>query len=203
MEEYYNRKIQNNIKRQKTKNICIKILTIILLAMIIINFIVLLQMKIAPNETPNLFGLKAFCIISGSMKPEINVNDVIIVKKVQQEELHINDIISFKMNEEIITHRIINVQKENDEKVYYVTKGDANNTEDTEKITFENIEGKYIFKIEKIGYLITAIQNKITLIVVMTMLAILYVIEQRNTKKKEKRSKEREEYENEKNNCNY
>lgn len=202
MEEYYNKKIQNKLKRQKIKRICIRIITIFLLAMIIINFIILLQMKITPNETPSLFGLKAFCIISGSMKPDININDIIIVKEVGQDEININDIISFKINQETITHRIVNIEYGTDGKVYYITKGDANNAEDGERITFDNIEGKYIFRIQKIGGIVTALQNKTTLMITMVMLVILYLIEQRSMMKKEKRSKERAEYENEKKNSN-
>lgn len=202
MEEYYNKKIQNKLKWQKIKRICIRIITIFLLAMIIINFIILLQMKITPDETPSLFGLKAFCIISGSMKPEINVNDIIIVKEVGQEKIKINDIISFKINQETITHRVINIEYGNDGKVYYITKGDANNAEDGERITFDNIEGKYIFRIQKIGSIVTALQNKTTLIITMVILVILYLIEQRSMMKKEKRSKERAEYESKKENSN-
>lgn len=194
-EEYYNKKIQNGLKKQKVKIICIRIITIFLLALIIINFIILLQMKIMPEQTPSIFGLKTFCIISGSMKPEIEVNDIIIIKEVNQEEIKINDIISFKNNQEIITHRVTNIEYGTDGKVYYTTKGDANNAEDDEKITFEKIEGKYIFKIKKLGAIVTALQNKTTLIITMIMLVILYLIEQKNTLKKEKRSRERAEYE--------
>lgn len=202
MEAYYNKKIQDNLKKQRIKEICIRIIIIFLLAIMIMNFIVLLQMKITPDEIPSIFSYKTFCIISGSMKPEINVNDIIIAKEVAQEEIKINDIISFRINQETITHRIVNIENGTDGKVYYTTKGDANNTEDGEKITFDNIEGKYIFRIQKIGSIITALQNKKILIITMVMLVLLYLIEQKNMMKKAKRSKERAEYENEKKNSN-
>ena len=62
--------------------------------------------------------------------------------------------------------------------------------------------GKYIFRIQKIGSIITALQNKKILIITMVMLVLLYLIEQKNMMKKAKRSKERAEYENEKKNSN-
>ncbi len=62
--------------------------------------------------------------------------DAIFIKKVNQDELKINDIISFHNKDEIITHRIVKVIEENG-KTKYITKGDNNRREDKEHITYE------------------------------------------------------------------
>lgn len=195
MEEYYNRKIQRKQKLQMIKKVCIKIVYIFLIVMLIINIISIVQMQRHPNETPNIFGLKAFCIVSGSMEPEINIHDVIVVKKVTKDDLEVGDIISFRVDGEIITHRIIQIEQNEEKELMYTTKGDANNTEDGEKIRINEIEGKCVFKIGKIGYFITLLQSKGMLTFILIVLVILYLMEYKENEKRKRRSEERADYE--------
>ena len=177
------------------KKILIKIFYILLIPILIWNVTILIQTIQNPNETPSVFGIKIFCIISGSMEPNINVNDVVIIKEVSQNEINTGDIISFVVNGETITHRIINIERNSNGDLIYTTQGDNNNIEDKEKITFENIEGKYIGKIPKIGKIIIALKSKITLGVVIAILIFFYLIEQNINNKKIRRSEERKKYE--------
>ena len=68
-----------------------------------------------------------------------------------------------------------------------------NNVED--KITFDEIEGKCINVIPKIGKIVLAIKSKTTLGIILAILIIIYIFEQKTNTKKIKRSKEREKYE--------
>lgn len=147
-----------------------------------------------PNETPSVFGIKIFCIISGSMEPNISINDLVIIKEVSQNEINSKDIISFTVNGETITHRIENISTDESGDLVYTTKGDANNIEDADTIKFEDIEGKYIGKIPKIGKIILALKSKTTLGIVLLVLILLYIFEQKSNEKKIKRSNERIEY---------
>ena len=76
------------------------------------------------------------------MIPEFKKGDIIIIKK--EKEYNIGDIITFEDEEgNSITHRII--EKYEDE---FYMKGDNNNTKDEEKVTYSQISGKVIIKIE-------------------------------------------------------
>ena len=44
---------------------------------------------------PSFFGYKFFTVLTGSMSPTININDLVIVKEVKPEEIEVNDIITF------------------------------------------------------------------------------------------------------------
>ena len=44
---------------------------------------------------PSFFGYKFFTVLTGSMSPTININDLVIVKEVKPEEIKVNDIITF------------------------------------------------------------------------------------------------------------
>jgi signal peptidase len=196
MEEYYKEKIKNNLIRRTIKKIIVNIIYIILLAIIIYDMIILIQSKENPDSTPSVFGIKTFCVVSGSMEPNININDIIIVQEVEQNQINTGDIISFTKDGETITHRVINIETDVNGEIYYTTQGDANNVPDKEKVAFKNIEGKVVFKIPKIGEIVIALQQKSTLMLVLIILIIIYIIEQRINRKKEKRNNERIDYEN-------
>ena len=197
MEDYYKEKNQKKHRNKIIKTILIKLIYILVLPIILWNLAIILQTLQNPNDTPSVFGIKTFCIISGSMEPNIQINDMVIVKEVQQNEINKDDIITFVVNGDTITHRVIDVESRNGV-LLYTTQGDANNIEDEEKITFENIEGKYIGKIPKVGKIVLALKSKTTLAIVLSILILLYIIEQRINNKKIKRNKERIKYEQDK-----
>ena len=66
---------------------------------------------VKPKDIPSVLGIKMFCIISGSMEPEIYVNDLIIIKEVSKEEIFKGDIITFVNDGEVITHRVKKMEK--------------------------------------------------------------------------------------------
>ena len=195
MEEYYNEKIRKKQVIKTIKNILVKLIYILLLPIILWDLIIIIQTIQKPNETPSVFGIKTFCIISGSMEPTISVNDIVIIKEVEQNEIKRGDIIAFKHKGETITHRVIKISKYENGELLYTTQGDANNTEDEDKITFDEIEGKCINVIPKIGKIVLALKSKTTLGIILAILIIIYIFEQKTNTKKIKRSKEREKYE--------
>ncbi|MCI8470078.1 MAG: signal peptidase I [Clostridia bacterium] len=167
------------------------ILYIILIPMIIFNFTLIIKSFINPNKTPDFFGYKSFVIVSGSMEPTIRKQDAIFVKEVPEEEIQVNDIISFTTQEETnVTHRIVEIIEENGIKKYR-TKGDNNRTEDKEKITYNQIEGKYQFKINQFGIVTQILKSKITLIILVWLMVWIYgyqaIIKSRKRMRKEKR----------------
>lgn len=102
-----------------------------------------------------LFG--AYVIISESMIPSINVYDAVVTVRVKQDQIKINDIITF-INSEIetagtpITHRVIGVV-ETEDGIKYRTKGDHNNTEDFALTSPSDVIGKVYLRIPMIGYI--------------------------------------------------
>ena len=91
-----------------------------------------------------------------------------------EEQLKVNDIITFKIDEEVITHRIVQINDNGTEKTY-VTKGDNNNVEDHEILTFDDIEGKQVMKIPYLGKVISGLKNGIVIILVVLISLIIYL----------------------------
>lgn len=157
-----------NVKIVKKKEPLIKIVLgvlsyamfIFLLLIGITLLIYVADIKIRESKgdyTPPKYN--AYVVLTGSMLPEIKVYDVVITKKATVSELKEGDIITFASSDSrfagtIITHRIIkkNYDAENN-KYTFQTKGDNNNVADSALVEENNIYGKVILKIPKLGYL--------------------------------------------------
>ena len=166
---------------------------LILIPIITINLTLMIKSFINPEQTPDFFGYKNFVIVSGSMEPTIKKQDAILVKEVPQDEIRSNDIVAFTQGKNKVTHRIIEIIEENGSKKYK-TKGDNNYTEDKEKITYEQIEGKYQFKINQFRVMTEIMNSRITLIILVFILLFIYYNKVRMRKRKEERKRKREHY---------
>ena len=179
------------------KNVLIYLLYIIIIPIIIYDMFLIIQTLIKPGVTPDFFGFKTFSIISGSMEPKIVIDDIVIVKSVDKNQIRVNDIITFKTENEIITHRVIKIELI-DNNLIYTTKGDSNEVTDIEKIEYNQIEGKYVGKIPKIGKLLTLLKNKLVFSIILILLIISYILQRKNIQKKIKRKEKRQKYERKK-----
>ena len=203
-----------NIQEQKSTNelckipISIKIIKIIyktiriifktILAITLVSVVILAtQTLINKDKIPSIMGVEVLQVVSESMKGTLNINDVIIAKKVEVKSLNVGDIIVFKKDGAVITHRITNIVKRYD-KLEFETKGDANNTPDKGTVKEENIEGKYICTIKYIGNILKFIKTPIglTLVVTIPIITMLFVImkERRATELKAIRREKRLKY---------
>lgn len=110
-----------------------------------------------------LFKYRSFVIATGSMTPNINKGDMVIIEKLNEDEknnLKVGDIIAFNMDDKVVVHRII--KKYNTSKgTFYNTKGDNNNSPDGYLLDIDNIVGLEKFKIRYIGYPTVTIYDRI------------------------------------------
>ena len=115
----------------------------------------------------------AYVVLSGSMLPEIAIKDIVVTKKVPAEDLEIGDIITFispdtRYGGISITHRILDKSYDESLGSYtYRTKGDNNNVADTALVPNNNILGKVILKIPKLGYIQDLLSSKGGLIIIV------------------------------------
>lgn len=97
------------------------------------------------------FKYYAIAVASGSMNPEINVGDVVIIdQKTDKNEIKPGEVVAYKYNGKIIVHRILNVVDYQNELTFY-TKGDSNEEADPWAIKEEDVLGEVKFKINWIG----------------------------------------------------
>ncbi len=189
-EAIFKRKKKQNEFRKKLS----LLIYIILVPLIIYNISLIVQAIVNPQETPNFLGYKTYVIISGSMKPELDIGDVVIVKETGNFE--VGDIISFRQGESVVTHRISNIEEVEGQK-QYITKGDNNNAEDQSVITEQYIEGEVIFSIPYIGNLVVGLQKGVVVIIILLFIYIYMLYSGNIRKRKIERNVKRIEFENE------
>ena len=80
-----------------------------------------------PLSVPRFLGYQTFQVISPSMEPELPVGSLILVKPVDPHDVEEGEIIAFYSNGNVVSHRVV---KNNSFENKFVTKGDANETED-------------------------------------------------------------------------
>lgn len=113
------------------------VLTILLTFIVIFNIFSMLNIS--------LFGYRIYRVGSGSMRPELEVGDYILIKK--KNNYKVGDVITYKNNKSYITHRIVYINKNK-----IVTKGDSNNTNDN-FINKKDVVGKLFLKLRVVSFI--------------------------------------------------
>ena len=139
-------------------------------------------------------GFASSILYHGSMQPTLNIDDVIIVKSCDIRELNKNDIITFTKDEKTISHRIVKkIEKEKDRT--FVTKGDNNEVEDDGFVHKDQIYGKVIFNIPKIGKLVGYLQDKNGFVHSAVLVIVIFILISMKDEKKNRRKMIRKKYE--------
>lgn len=101
------------------------------------------------------FGVEPTVISSGSMQPAINTGDIVLLTEVPLETIQDGDIIQYEAHNFSTIHRVHKVHSlaEGAYPVMFTTKGDANNEPDIESVFPEQVTGKVVFTIPKIGWI--------------------------------------------------
>lgn len=153
---------------QRILNIILNILVGISVIIVLIVLYSNIEINILKKDYFNFCGYTAFTVKTASMATAIDIDDVVIVK-LGSDDLKQGDIISFKQDENIITHRIIEIS---DNKI--ITKGDSNNAQD-EPINKDKVIGKVINIIHNLGIWKKVLKTKEVLISI-TITIILFII---------------------------
>ncbi len=131
---------------------------LLLIGIALLIYVADIKLRAAKGDTSSP-TYNAYVVLSGSMLPEIQVYDVVITKKAKAKDLKEGDIITFSSSDTRflgtrITHRILKKYYDPEKKEYtFQTKGDNNNVADSALVQSNNIYGKVILKIPKLGYL--------------------------------------------------
>ena len=136
-----------NVSRIIKNIVCWTLIAVLTVAVIIFVFT-----KIN-GETPKVFGYTLHRIVTGSMRPELEVGDVIVSKEIKDKsEIAIGDIVTFqgdaRFENNKVTHRVLVAPYDNGRgATVIVTKGDANIDDDGE-ISVGDVESKYHSKVD-------------------------------------------------------
>ena len=187
---YHKAKDVETMSKEKTKSKVIhRIMTalgIVLCAvfgfMLICNLTIIIKGTIHPELPPSVLGTTPLVVKSGSMSGtapgHIEVGDLIFVSPVKPEELKAGDVIAFqeKGSLSVTTHRIVEVVKQENGAFVFSTKGDANNTVDSDPVSEDRLVGIYTGRIPKVGDFAMFMQTPLGMIVFIGIPLLAFII---------------------------
>ena len=113
--------------------------------------LILVVVAAAPAAVPRAFGLQVYEVISGSMAPEIPTGSLVYVRKAKAEQIQAEDVIAYDGGGgALITHRVVENRTLMGE---FVTKGDANEKEDPNPVSYDQLRGQVVYSIPYLGWI--------------------------------------------------
>lgn len=145
------------------------------------------------NGNTPIFGFSVFVVITGSMEPEIMTGEVVIVRQRDFGDLEIGQVLTFRMGDKVVTHKIIAVDEAKQE---LTTHGTANSEGTNETVQYKDAIGIVIFHSMFLGNaLVFASSNYGFFLLIMLPLVIFVTLESISLSKKLKRYKAEQEAE--------
>ena len=141
-------KFINKIQNNKLLSFIFSSIKAIVYFILILILMVILVQKVTNNNF-SVGGFRMYNVASGSMRPEYEIGDILITKKVAKDEIDIGDNITYlgkigEIDGLIITHKVQSIREEGDN-TYYITKGIANDNYDPE-VSYDQVYGKVVYK---------------------------------------------------------
>lgn len=127
-------------------------------------------------------------LVNENLNNQFNTYDIIFLSKVDPNSLRVNDVIAFRNDSGInVMHRIRRIVSEpNDEGVMvrkFVTRGDANDADDTYHPSVDDVIGIYLnTRITNIGVFIVFLQSYAGMITVVSIIYCMIMIEKLSEK---------------------
>lgn len=154
---------------------------------ILIIFIIAIS---APFFIPQLFGIHAYAVLTGSMEPVYSEGCVVYVKTEEAAKIKAGDVITFMMgadSQQVTTHRVVENDTQNE---VFITKGDANEAADAEEVSYKRLIGKVVGSLPHFGnfaLLLDTAAGKAAEMIVLIVGALLWYLSD-VLKKKENKS---------------
>lgn len=144
---------------------------LVLLALLLMNII---GAKIK-GKVPSVFGYSVMNIISDSMGEQMPRGSYILVKRIDAEDVKVDDVICFYSSDPAIfgfpnTHRVVEEPIVTEDGIEFVTKGDASGANDKVNAKGENLIGVYVKRLESLERFVAALDSGILIIVIICLL---------------------------------
>jgi len=136
------RKVDRNLRKYQIKRKNKITIILIIILMLFICFVA------------GLFKYKPVSVMSNSMFPIFKRGDIVVTEKISQKdinEIQKYDIIEYVLDNIIVMHRVIAIEKHGDE-ILFITKGDNNNNVDNRKVKPSQVKGIIKLRIPSLGY---------------------------------------------------
>lgn len=118
--------------------------------------------------------------LSGSMEPAISPGDVIIDQQIRPSEAKVGEIVTFRDPQDqhkLLTHRVVKITRHNS-RMWFVTKGDANNTYEHWEVPAGGQIGKLWYTVPWVGHIAVFARSRTGWIILVGIPLLLIAIEE-------------------------
>ena len=142
-------------------------------------------MLFMPDLTIKIFRYQPFIVVTESMEPVFNVNDMVIATAFDADEAEVGDVITFKADidyngtKEVVTHYIYEIDRSGSEAIIRTHRhfGEGETvTPDTWLIPEGDVIGTYSTHIPYIGYIINFVKSIYGMAVILINIIIITAI---------------------------
>lgn len=133
---------------------------------ILINLYLGINKVVTHNPVPKFLGMTPLVVMSGSMEPAIMPGDVLVIREQPFSKYQLGDVVTYPVGTMTYTHRIVG-----EENGTFILKGDNNNVVD-DTVAADQLLGKMLFKIPRIGVAILFFKTPPGMVVLLILLAL-------------------------------
>mgnify|MGYP004577375341 FL=1 len=167
---------------EKKENKGLKIVKSVLnfvIALLVILFVIVVVLQRFSNNKLSFFNLRMFTVVSGSMKPTYDIGDVLISKETDASKIKVGDTISYlgragSFRDKVITHKVVGIEKDENGKYVFRTKGTANLVEDP-LVYQDQLYGVVVYKVKLLSLIYKIVSTKYGMLI-FVIIPLFYVI---------------------------
>ncbi len=168
-------------KKFSKLNIAKKVLSIVakilydLLILFCILLIVIVAWQRITDSNKSVYGYRLFRIISGSMVPDYNIDEIVVCKDIDVNDIKVGDVVVYRgrigeLNNKLIMHKVVDINREDHGLIFHV-KGIQNTASDP-NVQPGQIVGKVVFKSQALTYvysLATSLYSSFVIVIVLVI----------------------------------
>lgn len=167
---------------EKKENKGLKIVKSVLnfvIALLVILFVIVVVLQRSSNNKLSFFNFRMFTVVSGSMKPTYDIGDVLISKETDASKIKVGDTISYlgragSFRGKVITHKVVGIEKDENGKYVFRTKGTANLVEDP-LVYQDQLYGVVVYKVKLLSLIYKIVSTKYGMLI-FVIIPLFYVI---------------------------
>ena len=160
------------------KNVILKIFKYFFITIFIL-FVLMICLQRFSNNRISLFNFRLFTVITGSMEPKYKVGDVLVAIETKPEDIKVGDAVSYlgkkgSFTDKVITHEVVEIEKAQNGKYRFHTKGLANLAEDP-VVDESQLYGVVKYKVKSLSFIYKIVGKPLGFFLCVVV-PILYII---------------------------
>lgn len=154
------------------------VLCIILIPILILNISLIVKSYLHSDEVPSVGGYLPLIVLTDSMYPQIQSGDLIFCHTEKPENIKEGDVIAFfdpaGNGTSVVTHSVAKITEKNGQTAW-ITRGIANNTDDSMPVPADHLVGIYRRRIPGMGNVVMFMQSTAGLVICVICPVLLLV----------------------------